>query len=458
MRTYLEEYKSKLITAELAAAMVVSEDIVNYGCFNLKPVDFDKALGARAGEPGLEKVFIRLAGQVPPLPAVLTNDPGMKTFQVGSGFWSAQDRYFGDKGILDFFPLNYHDLNQMNYNEDRTPPSRKGRFWVAQVGSMDKHGNFNIGITNTDARQECLHTPISIVEINNTLPRCLGGWEESVHISEIDYIIEGSNTPLMSSGLIPDPSPEERRIAEQIVEEISDGCCLQLGIGAMPNTIGSMIAASDLKDLGIQTEMFCPAMVDMYEAGKITNAKKLNDKYKSTYSFALGNQTTYDFIDDNVRLASCPVEYVNAPQRILVQDKVISINNLVEIDLLTQACSESDGLRHISGAGGQLDWVHGAFDSKGGKSFLAFTSTHTNKKGEVISRIKPMLTPGAVVTVPRHSIHWVVTEYGKVQLKGLSVWERVEELVKLAHPDFRDELMAEASKMGIWKRTNRKPL
>ena len=242
------------------------------------------------------------------------------------------------------------------------------------------------------------------------------------------------------------------------MEEITDGCCLQLGIGAMPNTIGLMIAASDLKDMGIQTEMFCPSMVDMYEAGKITNAKKNIDKYKTTYTFALGNQKTYDFIDDNPRLASCPVEYVNAPQRVCLQDKIISINNLLEIDLLTQACSESMGTRQVSGSGGQLDWVHGAFDSRGGKSFLAFTSTRKNKKGELVSRIKPMLTPGAVVTTPRHSIHWVVTEYGKVSLKGLSMWERVEELVKIAHPDFRDELLAEAGKMGIWKRTNRRPL
>jgi acyl-CoA hydrolase len=458
MKSYLDEYKSKLITAEKAAAMVKSGDIINYGAFNLKPVDYDIALGNRAGEPGLEKVYIKLSGQVLPMPQVLVKDPEMKTFQCMSWFWSALDRYFGDKGQLDFGPLNYHDTNQMSYAEDRTPPSRRGDYWVAQVAPMDKHGNFNIGITNTDALQKCLASPISIVEVNNTIPRCLGGYEESVHISQINYIIESSNYPLMESGAIPDPSPEEKRIAELIMEEITDGCCLQLGIGAMPDTIGKMIAKSDLKDMGIQTEMFCPSMVDMYEAGKITNAKKNVDKYKSTYSFSLGTRDTYDFIDNNPRLASCPVEYVNAPQRVCLQDKIISINNLLEIDLLTQACSESDGLRQISGSGGQLDWVHGAFDSKGGKSFLAFTSTHKNKKGEIISRVKPMLTPGAAVTVPRHSIHWVVTEYGKVALKGLSQWERVEELIKIAHPDFRDDLLKEAAQMGIWHRTNRRPL
>ncbi len=458
MKSYLEEYKSKLITAEKAASMVKSGDIVNYGAFNLKPIAYDEALGARAGEPGLEKVYIKLSGQMPPAPHVLLKDPEMKTFQVASWFFNAQDRYFGDKGILDFLPLNYHDTNQMTYRKDRSPASRRGDFWVAQVGPMDKHGNFNIGITNTDAYVKAMEAPCVIVEVNETLPRCLGGYQEFVHISMVDHIIEGPNRPLHDTGEIPSASPEETKIAELIMEEITDGCNIQLGIGTMPNAIGMMIANSDLQDIGIQTEMFCPAMVDMYENGKVTNANKYYDQYKTTYTFALGNKRTYDFIDDNPRLASCPVEYVNAPQRVCMQPKIISINNLLEIDLLTQACSETMGLRQVSGSGGQLDWVSGAFDSNGGKSFLAFTSTRTRKDGSLVSRIKPILTPGAVVTTPRHSIHWIVTEYGKVQLKGLSVWERVEEIVKIAHPDFRDELMAEAAKMGIWKRTNRRPL
>lgn len=458
MEDYLQDYRRKLTSAQDAARLVRSDNIVNYGAFNIKPVDFDKALGARAGEPGLEKVYVKMSGGVPPAPAVITNDPEQKTFQVASWFFTAQDRYFGDRGLMDFLPLNYHDTNGMTYRPDRTPASRRGDFWCGQVTPMDRHGFFNFGITNTDARQKALHAPVAIVEVNNNLPRCLGGYEENVHISEIDYIIEGSNTPLVSSGTIPDPTPAEKSIAELIVDEIRDGCCLQLGIGALPNTIGLMLADSDLKDLGIQTEMFCPAMVNMHEAGKITNAKKRYDKYKSTYSFALGNRETYDFMDDNPVLASCPVEYVNAPERVLMQDDIISINNLLEIDLLTQVCSETSGLRQVSGSGGQLDWVHGAFDSNGGKSFLAFSSTYTDKSGKAHSRIKPLLTPGSVVTVPRHSVHWVVTEYGKVMMKGLSTWERVEQLIGLAHPDFRDELFAEADKMKIWRRTNRRPL
>lgn len=268
MSMYLEEYKRKLITAEKAAAMVKSDEIVNYGAFNLKPVAYDEALGARAGEPGLERVYIKLSGQMPPAPHVLLKDPKMETFQVASWFWNAQDRFFGDKGQLDFLPLNYHDTNQMTYRPDRTPPSRRGDYWVAQTGPMDKHGNFNIGITNTDALVKALTAPVTIVEVNNTLPRCLGGFQESVNIRDVDYIIEGPNIPLYDTGELPAPSPEEQKIADLIMEDITDGSCIQLGIGAMPNAIGMMIANSDLKDIGIQTEMFCPAMVECMKTAK----------------------------------------------------------------------------------------------------------------------------------------------------------------------------------------------
>lgn len=452
MRSYLEQYKSKLITADQAAKLVKSDFNINYAGFHGKPIDFDKALGARAGEPGLERVRIKYSGGLPPAPSVLVNDPKQKTFNCASWYYTLLDRYLADRLPLDHLPLNYHDTNAMSYDVNRRP--RQGDLWCGQATPMDKHGNFNFGISNTDCRAKALNNKIAIIEVNNTFPTVLGGFEESIHISEIDYVIEGSNTPIVNSGAIPEPTPEERIIAQLIVEEITDGCCLQLGIGALPNTIGLMIADSDLKDLGIQTEMFCDTMVNMYEAGKITNARKKVDRYKSTFSFGLGTQETFEFMDNNSRLASCPVEYVNHPARIAMQDNIISINNILEIDLLSQVCSESKGTRHISGTGGQLDWVHGAYDSYAGKSFLAFSSTYTDKEGNIHSRIRPLLTPGAAITVPRHSVHWLVTEYGKANMKGKSIWERVESLINLAHPDFRDELLHEAEKLGIWTRTN----
>lgn len=454
MSTYLEEYKRKLITAEQAAQLVKSNDIIDYGMFATKPIDFDVALAKRAGD-GLENVSIRGTGTVLPVPEVIKGDPEQKTFQYFSWYFTAIDRKAGDFGLVTHNPFNYHEATLLAYNSDFA--HLWPNVWVSQVTPMDKHGCFNFGIGNSHNRGLALNSKIAIVEVNENLPRCLGGNDEYVHISEIDYIIESSNSPVFATPPSPAPSEAERIIAQYIVEEIVDGACIQLGIGAMPNLIGNMIAESDLKDLGIQSEMFCDAFVKMYETGKITNSKKAYDINKSTYSFCLGTTETYEFLDNNPQVASCTVNYTNDPARVALHDNVISINNILEVDLLSQVCSESSGLRQISGTGGQLDFVIGAFHSKGGKSFLAFSSTYKDKEGKVHSRIKPMLTPGATVTVPRTQVQYLVTEYGKANMKALSTWGRAEALINLAHPDFRDELIKNAQEMKLWSRTNRIP-
>lgn len=454
MRTYLEEYKQKLITAEKAAQLVKSNSIIDYGMFATKPVDFDLALSKRAGD-GLENVAIRGTGTVLPVPEVIKGDPEQKSFQYFCWYFTAIDRKAGDFGLATHLPFNYHEATALAYNPDYADlwPD----VWVAQTTPMDNAGCFNFGLGNSHSRGLALNSKIAIVEVNENMPRCLGGCDEYVHISEIDYIIEGSNPPIFATPPSPDPSAAEKRMAELIVEEIPDGACIQLGIGALPNTIGNMIAESDLKDLGVQSEMFCDAMVKMYEAGKLTNAKKARDRYKSTYSFCLGMQETYDFLDNNPRCASCNVDHTNNPTLIALNDNTISINNILEVDLLSQVCSETSGLRQISGTGGQLDFVDGAFHSKGGKSFLAFSSTYTDKEGNMHSRIRPLLTTGAVVTVPRTQVQYLVTEYGKANMKALSTWGRAESLINLAHPDFRDELIKAAKDMKLWSRTNRIP-
>ncbi|MEA1962310.1 MAG: acetyl-CoA hydrolase/transferase C-terminal domain-containing protein [Bacillota bacterium] len=453
MNTYNEEYRSKLISAEAAAHLTPSNSIIDYGMFATKPVDFDVALSKMVGVK--ENLNVRGTGTVLPVPEVIKSDPEQKTFQYFSWYFTAIDRKAGDFGLACHNPFNYHEATGIIDDPNFTHiwPD----VWVAQVAPMDKAGCFNFGLGNSHNRALALKAKIRIVEINENMPRCLGGNDEFVHISEVDYIIEGSNTPIFATPPSPDHSPEEIKIAEYIVPEITDGACIQLGIGSLPNLIGNMIAASDLKDLGIQSEMFCDAMVKMYEAGKITNSKKAYDTNKSTYSFCLGTQETYDFLNENPRCASCNVGYTNDPSLVALHDKVISINNILEVDLLSQVCSESSGLRQISGTGGQLDFVVGAFHSHEGKSFLAFSSTYTDKEGKIHSRIRPMLTPGAVVTVPRTQVQYLVTEYGKAHLKALSIWGRSEALVNLAHPDFRDDLIESAREMKIWTRTNRIP-
>jgi acyl-CoA hydrolase len=455
MSTYLEEYKKKLITAEQAANLIKSNDIIEFGMFATKPVDFDIALSKRVGQ--VENVAIRATGSVPPFPAVVQNDPEQKSFQYYSWYFTLLDRINSDQGKACHLPFNYHEATMLVY-EDKYLDYLKSKVWCAQVTPMDKHGCFNFGIGNSHNRGMALMVDTAIVEVNENLPRCLGGNDEYVHISEIDYIIEGSNTPAFATPQMPAPSETERKIAELIVPYIESGSCIQLGIGSLPNLIGEMIAKTDVKDLGIQSEMFCDAMVTLYNAGKITNAKKRIDINKSTFSFCLGTKDTYDFINDNPRLASCKVYHTNNPENIAINDKFVSINNIVEIDLLSQVCSETSGFRQISGTGGQLDFVIGSFHSNLGKSFLAFSSTYKDKKtGEIKSRVKPMLTPGSVVTVPRTMIQFLVTEYGAVNMKAKSIWGRAEAVISIAHPDFRDELIKSANELGIWKRTNKIP-
>jgi acyl-CoA hydrolase len=317
---------------------------------------------------------------------------------------------------------------------------------------MDAHGYFNFSLANSFSRAICDKAKTVILEVNPNLPVCLGGREEAIHISEVDAVVEADwNIPELPAAA---PSEMERKIAALIMGEIEDGSCLQLGIGGMPNAVGSMIARSSLKDLGIHTEMFCDAMVELAETGHVTGARKTTDRFKIVYTFCLGTRKAYDFLDRNPGCASCSVDYTNDPFVIAQNDKVVAINNCVEMDLFGQVCSESSGTRQISGTGGQVDFTFGAYRSKGGKAFLCLSSTY-DKKGTPVSRIRPLLTEGAIVTMPRPFVSHVVTEYGIVNLKGMSTWERAEAIIALAHPDFREDLVKAAEKLGIWRRSGR---
>ena len=217
-----------------------------------------------------------------------------------------------------------------------------------------------------------------------------------------------------------------------------------------------MIAQSDLKDLSVHTEMYVDGFVDMAMAGKITGKHKNLDKGRQVFAFAAGSQKLYDYMDRNPDVMGAPVDYTNDVHVISQIDNFISINNAVDMDLFGQINAESAGIKHISSTGGQLDFAMGAYLSKGGKSFICMSSTVTGKDGTVKSRIVPTLTPGSIATDPRSCVHYVVTEYGMVNMKGLSTWERAEAIIGIAHPQFRDELIAEAEKMHIWRRSNKR--
>ena len=354
------------------------------------------------------------------------------------------------KGFSFYDPLRYSELPR--YYLDMKEPVDVA---IEMVSPMDEHGYFNFGPSASHLGAVVQRAKKVIVEVNNTVPRCLGGVENGVHISQVDMIVESDNTPIPVTGAAGEPSEVDQKVAQLIVDEIPNGACLQLGIGGMPNAVGKLIATSDLKDLGVHTEMYVDAFVDLAEAGKINGSKKSIDRFRQTFAFGSGTQKMYDYLNDNPECMSTSVGYTNDVRVISQLDNFMSINNAVDIDLFGQISSESSGLKHISGAGGQLDFVLGAYLSKGGKSFICLSSTFTNKKGELQSRILPTLHDGSVVTDTRANVQYIVTEYGIINLKGLSTWQRAEALISIAHPDFRDQLIKDAERMNIWRRTNK---
>jgi len=315
---------------------------------------------------------------------------------------------------------------------------------------MDAHGYFNFGVSNTFARACCDVAEKIVVETSTQIPLCYGS-ENCVHISELEAVIEGDNAPLFELPIAP-ISDIDRQVADRIVPLIEDRSCLQVGIGGMPNAVTQALTHSDVKDLGIHTEMFIDGMIDLVEAGKITGTYKQTYRGEITYTFALGTRKMYDFLDRNEICVSLPVDETNLPARIALNQRVVSINNCLQIDLSGQVAAESSGYRHISGTGGQLQFVRGAFASEGGKSFMCLSSRFHDKEGNPASRIVPGIVPGTVVTTPRTDVMYVVTEYGIVNLKGKSVTQRALALISIAHPDDRDDLMQMAREHRILSR------
>ena len=442
---YREEYASKLTTAAQAVSVVKDGDWIDYGWCTGHPVALDQALAERM--PQLTDIKVR-GGVALWAPAIFKIDNPQDHFCWNSWHMSGIERKAVDQGFAYYGPMRYSELPRF-YRENVEVD-----VVMIQVTPMDEHGYFNFGPSASHLADMCRTAKHIIVEVNTNMPRCLGGFDEGIHVSQVDAIVEGNNPEIgILNGAA--ASDVDKAVAELIVKEIPNGACLQLGIGGMPNAVGSLIAESDLKDLGVHTEMYVDAFVDIANAGKINGSKKNFDRGRQTYAFAAGTKKLYDYLDNNPECMSAPVDYTNDARVIAGLDNFISINNAVDIDLFGQVNSESAGIRHISGAGGQLDFVMGAYLSHGGKSFICCSSSFTSKDGQLHSRIVPTLTQGSIVTDTRANTQYLVTEYGMVNLKGLNTWQRTEAIISIAHPNFRDDLIKEAEKMKIWRRSNK---
>ena len=445
-KNYVGEYRQKLVSAEEAVTLVGSGDWVAYGHFAIAPRFLDEALAKRKDE--LRDVKIRCVCPMQ-IVEVAKVDPKYEHFIYHSGFLSPYDRHLGDR-CMHISGL-YHNGPATIRNGHAAHP----RVFFLKTAPMDNHGFFNFGTSCSYHRALCDVADHIVVEVNNKAPVCLGGEQESVHISEVTHVVETDNYDMP---VLPHDIPAtdvQKSIASHIVEELEDGCTLQLGIGGLPNYVGKILAESDLKDLGVHSEMMCDAFVDLFEKGKITGRCKTRHKYKMVYTFALGSQRLYDFLDHNPACGIYPVDICNNPEEIGQNYKQVAINNAIMVDIYGQVSSESADFRQISGTGGQLDFTYGAWLSEGGKSFICMPSTNRLKDGRTVSRIVPFITPGNIVTAPRTIPMFIVTEYGKANIIGKSVWQRAEMLINIAHPDFRDELIKDAQKQKIWTRTNK---
>lgn len=441
-----KEYKQKLVSADEAVKIVKSGDWVDYGWSLGTALVLDKALAKRAEE--LEDVKIR-GGLVGHTPEVSIVDPECKHFVYHEWYTSPPGRKLVNQRQGYFMPMLYNEL-PLYYRRGLA----KVDVAMVQVCPMDKSGYFNFGPFTSHILDVCLNAKKVIVEVNEAMPRTFGQ-KTDIHISQVDYVVEAGNNPLPSIEGKP-PRDIDKKIAGFIVPEIGDGACLQFGIGGIPDAVGAMIAQSDLKDLGVHSELYTDAFMMIAKAGKITGARKSIDRYKQTLTFATGSTELWNFLDGNPEIYGAPVDYVNNVGVLASIDNFISINGAVEVDLFGQVNSESSGFRHISGTGGQLDFVQGAFLSNGGKSFICIASTFTDKQGVKHSNIKQSFAPGSIVTTPRSALNYLVTEYGIFNAKGKTTWERAEGFINIAHPDFRDDLIKQAEEIGIWRNSNKR--
>ncbi|MDI9611044.1 MAG: acetyl-CoA hydrolase/transferase C-terminal domain-containing protein [Archaeoglobales archaeon] len=443
------DYEKKLRSAEEVVKLVESNSVIALGGSMSFAQIIDAHLANRKNE--LKEVSVSTFIDVLPY-EFLRADPECEVFRWMSGFVHLGCRQFAKElGTTMFVPNLYFDVPRI------TREIHNGKIDISFLvaSEMDEHGYFNFGITNSHMKALAESSKKVVLVVKRDMPWVNGGYDETIHISEVDYIVE-DETPTPFLPFTPPSTERDEMIAENIIEAklIEDGSTLQVGIGSLPDSVIKLLKECDFKELGLHTEMLGDGTAELIEEGIITNSRKKFDKGKSTFTFTIGTRKLYDFMDRNPSLASYPVDYTNNPFLIAQQPKMFSLNQAAQIDLMGQVNSEQLGLLtptcklfQISGTGGQLDFVMGCLFSndRKGKSVLALYSTYNGS-----SRILPTLPEGSAVTVPRTMVQYVATEWGIAYLRGYTIRERATALIKIAHPDHRDWLVKEAQRVGIY--------
>jgi len=426
-------YRAKAMSAADAVALIPDGSLIVQGMAAGEPATLLEAIAQRARAGAFTDLtmtgLLPMAGS-----ARSTLAPDLSNvIHWESLFASGADRGAIEAGHAVVNPAYFHQIPRL------ITEFMAVNVALVSVSRIDRHGYMSLGVSVDINKAAVAAADLVIAEVNPQMPRVHG--DSWVHVNDVDALVE-HDAPLIE---LPTPPvrPEDEAMGTTIAAMIPDGACIQLGIGGVPNAVARSLMQH--RDLGIHTEMFVDAMVDLVESGVATGARKTFHAGKALYAFAAGSRRMYEFLDDNPYIEAHPVSYTNFPPNIARNDSMVSVNSTIEVDLTGQCCSESIGPRQFSGTGGQHDYARGAFDSRGGKSIIAFYST---ARGGQVSRVVPTLTPGAVVTTPRNEVHWLVSEFGAANLKGRTTRDRAKAMIGLAHPRFRDELTVEARRLG----------
>ncbi len=420
--SWVADYRAKMRTAEEAVSFVKSGDRVYYGGNAAIPQTLVRALAARRAE--LEKVqlnHVLLLGEDP-----LSTPDMAGHFRHNSLFVGSADRKAVNDGRADYVPIFLYMIPRL-FTERIVPLDVA----MVAVSPPDEHGFMSLGVETLASRAACQAARHVIVQVNEMMPRVLG--DSFLHVRNVSSIVEATEPlPTLEPG---PPSEVEQAISRHILKLIEPGMTVQMGIGGIPDAVFASMEGS--LDLGIHTEMLSDQAMHAINRGVVTGARKTLHPGKVVITFALGSQTLYEFLDNNPLIEAHPVDHVNDPFIISQNEKMLAINSAVEVDLTGQVCSDSIGTYIYSGFGGQVDFIRGAARSKGGKPVIALSAT---AKGGQLSRIVPMLKPGAGVVTSRADVHYVATEFGIEKLFGKNLRERAEALIRIAHPDFQAEL------------------